>query len=105
MQRTLALLYICLLGSMFSAGALADLTSPDFALPGPCEAKTLKASVFPSAEVVSGGIPASLPVTLTLPDCPAGAAAALPFGAAPFPVLIFFSGFMVGSSDDALPWC
>ncbi|KAL4447405.1 hypothetical protein ABPG75_004624 [Micractinium tetrahymenae] len=49
----------------------------------------------PSPEVVSGGIPASLPLTLTLPDCAAGGAgSALPFGTAPFPVLIFFSGFM-----------
>lgn len=100
MFRKPGLLFTCLLGRLLSSGAMAA-PFPDFALPGPCATSKLAATINPSPQVVSGGIPATLPVTLTLPSCSGpDTAATLPFGPAPFPVLIFFSGFMV--SDTGL---
>jgi hypothetical protein len=48
-------------------------------------------------------LPATLSVVATVPTCAVNAAdsSVLPFGPAPFPVLFFFNGFMVGARELA----
>lgn len=75
--------------------AVAPATA-DFSQPGPCTTpQNTKFSLSVPLGLVSK-LGATLPLTLNIPSCPAGAR--LPFGS-PAPLLIFFSGFQGRASE------
>ena len=77
---------------------VADAAAPDFAQPGPCSQRSWQTEFPTPAELRLSGMPKTLSANITLPIL---GTESLPFGS-PFPVLLYYNGFMVGAAAGAV---